>query len=132
VAAESLTVPAPKWRTERLTARFVDFYVREIAADLDAIIAHGNAEEAFDLRRRGKKAETLRKRLLLKIYGVRSHQVHEGLLPTYRGFGFADGGTDMQRALIHDFAEAAILSYLRAPRSSVVGHPQLGSAQPSP
>jgi hypothetical protein len=129
IAAESLTVPAAKWRHERLTARFVDYYLRELAGDLDTIVAHGNFEEAFDLKRAGKRSETLRKRLLLKIYGVRSHQVHEGLVPTYRGFGALDLGADMQRALIHDFAEAAILSYLRSPRSSLIGHPQLGCKQ---
>jgi hypothetical protein len=126
VAAESLSVPSAKWREQRLTARFVDFYLRELEQALDAIVAHGNFEEAFDIRRHGKGPESLRKRLLLKIYSVRSRQVHEGLLPTYRGmFGVHTGGADMQRALIHDFAEAAVLSYLSAPRSSLIGHPGL-------
>jgi hypothetical protein len=126
VAAESLTVPAAKWREQRLTARFVDFYLREMAPALDVIIAHGNFEEAFDIKRAGKRPESLRKRLLLKIYGVRSRQVHEGLLPTYRGmFGLHNVGADMQRALIHDFAHDAILSFLSSPRSSLIGHPQL-------
>lgn len=129
VAAESLTVPSAKWREHRLTARFVDFYLRELAPALDTIVAHGNFEEAFDIRRHGKRPESLRKRLLLKIYGVRSRQVHEGLLPTYRGmFGVHNTAADMQRALIHDFAEAAILSYLGAPRSSLLGHPALDPA----
>jgi hypothetical protein len=126
VAAECLAAPAPKWRETRVTARFVDFYVREIGADLDTIINHGNFKEAFKTRRGGKRIETLRKRLLLAIYKLRSRQVHGGLIPTYRGFGaLSFSGADMQRALIHDFAEAALLSYLRAPRSSLIGHPQL-------
>jgi hypothetical protein len=131
VAAECLAVPAPKWRETRVTARFVDFYVRELGAELDAIISHGNFEEAFRTRRGGKKTKTLRKRLLLAIYKLRSRQVHEGLIPTYRGFGALNfSGADMQRSLIHDFAEAALLSYLRAPRSSLIGHPQLFPEQP--
>ena len=126
VAAECLTVPAPKWRETRVTARFVEYYVREVGADLDAIINHGNFEEAFLIRRHGKKLDTLRKRLLLSIYKLRSQQVHEGLIPSYRGFGaMSFSGAIMQRALMHDFAEAALLSYLRAPRSSLIGHPQL-------
>jgi hypothetical protein len=126
VAAESLALPAAKWRRERLTARFVDFYLRELSTDLDAIISHGNFEEAFGLRREGKSAETLRKRLLLEIYEIRSNQVHEGLLPTYGGLSMVNSFSGTQRGLVHDFAEAALLSYLHAPRSSLVGHPHLG------
>lgn len=131
VAAESLSVPTAKWSHERLTARFVDFYVRELAKDLDAIVGHGNFEEAFGIFRASKGAESLRKKLLKKIYGIRSQQVHEGLLPTYRGFGLPDDSVGLQRGLIHDFAEAAVLNYLGSPRSSLIGHPQLWSDQAS-
>lgn len=125
VAAESLTVPAPVWRSQRVSARFVDFYLREIAPDLDAIIAHDSFEESFGIRKGDKAQESLRKRLLVRLYGVRSARVHEGLPADYRGLGVLQPAIPMERALVHDFAEAAILSYLRAPRSSLIGHPRL-------
>jgi hypothetical protein len=132
VAAESLTVPATAWRDKRLVARFIDFYVRELASDLDVIIDHGNFEEAFQIKRGSRSRASLRKRLLEKLYSVRSLQVHEGLRPSYRGFLFGfRSGADMQRALVHDFAEAAILSYLSAPRCSLIGHPGLAVSSES-
>jgi hypothetical protein len=107
-------------------ARFVNFYRREMASDLDVIINHGNFEESFRIKRGTKSPESLRKLLLEKIYGLRSLQVHEGLRPSYRGFLIGThSGEAMQRALIHDFSEAAILSYLSAPRSSLIGHPRI-------
>jgi hypothetical protein len=131
VAAESLTVPSAKWRDQRLTARFVDFYLRELESSLDAIIAHGAFEASFEIKRAGRP-DLLRKRLLQRIYGLRSLQVHEGLVPAFKGtFGVYYDNLDFQRALIHDFAEAAILSYLNAPRSSLIGHPLLHPAAPA-
>lgn len=53
-------------------------------------------------------------------------QVHEGLqLPPGGMFSVGFSGASMLRPLLHDFAEAAILSYLSTPRSSLIGHPDL-------
>ena len=126
VAAESLTVPKTKWRDRRLSARFREFYLDQIAADLDTIVQHGNFEAAFSLKRGRKTPLSLRKKVLDKIYDIRSGHVHEGLPPSYKDmFSGHDLGADMQRALIHDFSEAALLSFIRVPRSSLVGHPIL-------
>jgi hypothetical protein len=132
VAAESLTLPETKWRDRRLSARFREFYLDEIAADLDTIVQHGNFEAAFSIKRGSKTPLSLRKKVLDKIYGIRSGHVHEGLPPSYKDiFSGHDFGADMQRALIHDFAEAALLSVIRSPRSSLVGHPTLDPAAES-
>jgi hypothetical protein len=126
VAAESLTVPSTNWRDKRLAARFTDFYLDAIASDLDVIAAHSNFEDAFDIKRGTKSPASLRKQLLTRIYDLRSGHVHEGLPPSNRSMYLATNfAADMQRPLIHDFAEASILSYLTNPRSSLIGHPKL-------
>ena len=91
--------------------------------DLDVIVAHGNFEEAFGMRRGDRTARALRRDFLERIYTHRSGLLHEGVGPSYGGIlaGFHDDST--RRGLLSDFAEMAILRFLGAPRSSVVGHP---------
>lgn len=124
VAAECLTVPPGEWRQSRLTKRFREFYAEMIPEALDGIVNHANFEEAIGLKRGSRTARALRRDTLDRIYSYRSGLLHEGLDPVYRGF-IADVGSQMKRALFADFVEAAILAYIRAPRSSVVGLPIL-------
>jgi hypothetical protein len=95
-------------------------------SELDQIVAHGNFEAAFEIRRGARTSRPLRRELLDKIYELRSGLVHSGLRPTYHGFGnqltFTD---DIRRILLADFAEGAILGYLASPRSSLIGHPKI-------
>ena len=124
VTGECLTKPNTSWRFQRLTKRFIEFFDELMPSDLDQIVAHGNFEEAFGIRRGTRTARTLRRELLKRIYGYRSGQLHEGLEPSYQGLGVSlDASADVRRGLLADFAEAAILRYLVAPRSSLVGHP---------
>jgi hypothetical protein len=108
VAAESLSVPNAPWRLSKVTNRFVSFFENLVPAELDAIIAHANFEQAFGIRRGQRTARALRKELL--NYPM--------------GFGAApiDGA---RRVLFADFAEAAILRYIQSPHSSLIGHPQI-------
>ena len=97
--------------------------------ELDAIVGHGNFEDVFGLPRGTRTARALRRALLDRIYDYRSGQLHEGLTPGYQGLAV---GTDMRsearRALLAGFAEGAILRFLGAPRSSLIGHPGLEPA----
>lgn len=124
VAAECLTTPYTSWRLEKLTKRFKEFFDELMPDNLEEIVAHANFEEAFGIPRGLRTARALRRELLDRIYSYRSGQLHEGLDPSYAGIAVgSDMGNNMRRGLLADFAEAAIIRYLEAPRVSLVGHP---------
>jgi len=124
VAAECLTTLDVPWRDAKLTKRFIEFFDSLMPTELEAIVAHANFEEAFGIRRGSRSARSLRRELLNRIYDYRSGLVHGGLTPTYQGLGSAvENGGVVRRALFSDFAEGAILGYLKSPRSSLIGHP---------
>lgn len=124
VAAEALTTPYTPWRHSKLTKRFIEFFDDLMPDDLDQIVAHGNFEEVFGIRRGERSARALRKELLDHIYDYRSGQLHQGFHPSYKGLGAVfDMKEEVRRGLFADFAEAAILRYLASPRASVIGHP---------
>lgn len=129
-AAEALTVPEPAWRYDKLTRRFCTFFECLIPNELDVLVRHPNYEESFGVRRGAKVGRTLRRRALETFYALRSGQLHEGIDPNYRTMIAAPRGVaGMRAALLRDFAEAAILGFLRSPRSSLVGHPMCSSTQ---
>jgi hypothetical protein len=136
VAAECLVTPYTEWRRSKLTKRFIEFLDELMATDLDQIVAHANFEETFGIRRGNRSARALRRELLDRIYDYRSGQLHEGLTPTYQGFGVSsDLRNEVRRGLFADFAEGAILRYLAAPRVSLIGHPGFdndGTSHPDP
>jgi len=124
VVAECLTTPYTEWRHSKLTKRFIEFFDELMPTDLDRIVAHGNFEEAFGIRRGTRTARALRRDLLYRMYDYRSGQLHEGVRPSYKGLGVGfDVGDEVRRGLFADFAEGAILRYLAAPRVSLIGHP---------
>lgn len=125
VAAECLTTPAPSWRNEKLTKRFREFYDELMPEALDRIVEHGNFEEAIGVRRGSRTPRALRREALERIYSFRSGRLHEGLAPSYRSL-YSDSAANVRRGLFSDFAEAAILGFIRAPRSSLIGHPFSG------
>lgn len=126
VVAEAICTPNAVWREAKLTKRFIEFFTDLMPATLDEMIAHGNFESVFRIRRGTRSNRALRRDLLSQIYDFRSGHVHAGLKPSYRGFasGF-ETSDDIRRGLFADFAEGAILSYLSSPRSSLIGHPNL-------
>lgn len=125
VAAECLTVPDTKWRGEKLTKRFIEFFAQLVPDELDVIVAHRNFEDVFSMRRGTRAARSLRRDLLDHIYDFRSGQVHEGLNPSYIPLVTrSDWRNELRRSFFAEFVEAAILRYLTAPRSSLVGHPR--------
>jgi hypothetical protein len=126
VVAEAISVPNAPWRDSKLTKRFIEFFTELMPSDLDKMIAHGNFESVFGIRRGKRSSRALRRELLGRVYDFRSGHVHAGLKPSYRGFasGF-ESSDDIRRGLFADFAEGAILGYLLSPRSSLIGHPSL-------
>jgi hypothetical protein len=124
VAAEALTTPNTAWRDSKLTKRFIEFFDELMPSTLDQIVAHGNFETVFGIRRGTRTSRALRRELLKQIYDFRSRPLHAGLRPSYHGFasGF-EVSDDIRRGLFADFAEGAILGYLASPRVSLIGHP---------
>ncbi len=123
-STECLTTPNTEWRRSKLTKRFIEFFDELMPTELDQIVAHGNFEEAFGIRRGTRTARALRRDLLDRIYDYRSGLLHEGLRPSYSGLGVGvDMSDTIRRGLFADFAEGAILQYLTAPRVSLIGHP---------
>jgi hypothetical protein len=124
IAAECLTTPPTDWRKEKLTTRFLRFFETLMPASLDSIVQHDNFEEAFQITRGTRQARRLRSDFLSAAYDYRSLLVHSGLTPSYQPIG---GGAPfilpLRRGLLSQFAEEAIISFLKTPLSSLVGHP---------
>jgi hypothetical protein len=121
---EALTSPRALWGKEKVTQRFVKSLIELCPNAVDALLGHANVEEAFGYARKGGLARQ-RRELLELIYETRS-------LPTHAGLGLSGpfmaivGSTQSIRvALLSDLARAAILSFLHAPRSSIIGHPDV-------
>ncbi len=123
---ESLCSPRTPWKIERMSRRFLDFFDDLMPDALDEVVAHANFEEAFGTRRGRRTARALRRDMLRQTYALRSTPVHQGLAPQLFPFGLGhDESVSLQRGFFCDLSEKAILAYLRSPRSSLVGHPNL-------
>jgi hypothetical protein len=120
---EALIVPRPEWRKDKATKRFI-LALDELCPDvIDAIINHGSVEQAFSYKRKGG-AKARRRQLLDQIYAQRSNPTHSGV--GLSGIGIFSAFMDpssIRIALLSDLARGAILKFLQAPRSSLVGHP---------
>ena len=129
---EALIAPRPAWGKDKVTKRFIRT-IEELCPDaVDAIVNHANAQEAFMVKFRGG-VQRRRRDLLDTIYTMRSNPTHTGVTPTTTGtlFQLADAG-GMRVALLSDLARGALLAYLLAPRSSLIGHPLIDLAPPAP
>jgi hypothetical protein len=125
-AAEALTAPNAPWKRERLTTRFIKFFMELMPDQLDQIISHGNFEAAFRISRGNRSAQALRRELLDRLYEFRSGQLHEGLSASWWSVGSTSHMPRMmRRGLASDFAQQAIVRFLDAPRSSLIGHPKI-------
>lgn len=128
-AAECLVTPRTAWRKERVTKRFITFFDELMPDELETLVNHGNFEEAFGIRRQGRTARAIRREWLDHIYDYRSILVHEGLPSTPTTMLLGSSSKDpLRRAFLSDFAEAAICAFIKAPRSSLIGHPRFESA----
>ncbi len=132
VAMESLCSPRTSWRTNRMSRRFLDFFDDLMPQALDEVFAHANFEEAFQINRGQRTARALRRDLLRHVYSLRSEPLHQGLSTHFHAFGMSyEDSASLQRAFFCDLSERAVLAYLQAPRSSLVGHPKLDASASS-
>jgi uncharacterized membrane protein len=132
VVAECLVTPNTKWKDAKVTTRFVEFYDELMPSAIDELVAHGNLESLFPIKRGARNARRLRRELLSFIYEFRSGHVHQGLRPSYRGFGASGAVESVRRGFFAEFAERAILEYLKSPRCSYVGHPAYSASGSEP
>jgi hypothetical protein len=126
-AIEALFSPRAEWRKEKATQRFIKSLIELCPEAIDQIASHANVEEAFSWKRKGGQA-LQRKEMLDAMYESRSDPTHAGLGISNTGVfsGMASPG-GMRVALLSDLSRAAILEFLKAPRSSLIGHPMFAA-----
>jgi hypothetical protein len=120
---EALIVPRASWRKDKATKRFIDGIGKLCPEVVDSLVRHANVEQAFDYRQKGGPAAR-RRQLLNQIYELRSTPTHSGIGLSGAGMlsMLGEPGT-MRVALLSDLARGALLAFLQAPRSSLIGHP---------
>jgi hypothetical protein len=120
---EALIVPRPEWRKDKATKRFIEVTDQLCPDAVEAIVNHANVEQAFAYRRRGGIGARHRQ-LLDQIYTLRSNPTHSGIGLSGAGMMsmFANPG-NLRVGLLSDLARRALLNFLQAPRSSLIGHP---------
>src|ERR1039458_8793508 len=128
---EALISPRPRWGKEKVTKRFVESLIELCPEAVDALLAHANVEQDFTYRREGGLARQ-RRDLLELIYETRSLPTHSGLNLSRTFMGLLASPESMRVALLSGLARAAILNFLQAPRSSIIGHPGMNPALPPP
>lgn len=121
-ALEALCSPTGSWGRERVTTRFVKFMIDLCPEAIDQLLEHANLEQAFHYRRQGGPARQ-RKEILEHIYDLRSRASHQGLSPSLEGMPGLASASGIRVALIASLVQQALLSFIAAPRSSIVGYP---------
>lgn len=123
-AIEALVAPAAEWGKERVVKRFVNSVIELCPTTVDEIAAHEDAGDALGFSPRGS-VNRQRREILDLIYASRSRITHSGLSLSPPGLTSFASPTRPRITLTTELAFAAFLSYLSAPRSSVVGYPPL-------
>ncbi|MEU8249949.1 hypothetical protein [Nonomuraea sp. NPDC048916] len=121
---EAISAPGPKWGSESAGARFVYAAESLCLEAVDALVNHANVETAFDITLRGK-IERRRKRLLYALYDRRSVPTHTGLSMAAGMFDAFGDPRSIRVALVSELHWQMILGYILAPRSFLVGHPEV-------
>jgi hypothetical protein len=116
-ALEALTVPNASWQNDRVSARFVDFCLQLCPDAIDTLMRHGNFAQAFGAYRSPR-------RLLRTLYGLRSKPLHTGFLQHRASALPAMGGdAGIRVMLVSEMVRAAIVTFMKEPFSSLIGHP---------
>jgi hypothetical protein len=119
---EALISPRHAWGKDKVTQRFRKSLIELCPDAVDALLGHANVEQAFGYVRRGGLGRQ-RRELLDLIYETRSLPTHAGLSLSGPFMGMLGSTASIRVALLSDLARAAIMAFLQAPRSSIVGHP---------
>lgn len=123
---EALTTPDRPWRRKRLTVRFIQSISDLCSDELAEILAHENFEQAFGDMRSVRQ-------FLDVLYDARSRPLHTGFVQ-HRVSALPEMGGEpgIRIMFVSKLTRAAILSFLRAPFTSLVGHPDVDvGADPS-
>jgi len=127
---EALIVPRPEWRKEKATKRFIEGIDALCHSVVEQLVNHPNVERAFSYVKRGGPRARHRQ-LLDTIYALRSIPTHSGISPTGGAImSMLDSPGSLKVALLSDLARGAILSFLQAPWSSLIGHPMFETTPP--
>jgi len=131
-AIEALIIPHAEWRKEKATKRFIVEVDRLCEHVVENLVNHANVEQAFAYKKKGGP-KARHRQLLDRIYELRSVPTHSGI--GLSGVGmisiFASQG-NMRVALLSDLVRGALLSFLQAPRSSLIGHPMFEQTPTNP
>ncbi len=127
---EALIAPRQPWGKNRVTPRFIHAVIELCPDAVDALIDHQNVGRAFGYVKRGGTSRQ-RRDILERVYEARSIPTHTGL--SLAGSGFFDMASSgyMRVALLSELARAALLAYLQAPRSFILGNPVLAQRNES-
>lgn len=121
---EALFLPDAPWSRRRPVARFIRATLEYSPEAVDALLGHANVAEALGFVPRGGLARQ-RRQVMDCIYQLRSAPVHAG---PGMAFGFMDPASmpaQMRVALLSELHWKVLLAFLRAPRSSLIGHPSV-------
>lgn len=122
-AIEALLSPTQPWGKTKVTQRFIQSMIELCPGAVDEAIAHQNVEQAFAYKKKGGPQKQ-RKELLERIYELRSMPSHFGIgVSRSSGMMMMDDAGSMRLAILSDLSRAALLKFLEAPRSSLIGHP---------
>jgi hypothetical protein len=120
---EALIVPRPEWRKDKATKRFIEALDQLCPDAVEATVNHANVEQAFGYRRRGG-SRARHRQLLDQVYALRSNPTHSGIGLSGAGMmSMFAGAWSLRVGLLSDLARRALLNFLQAPRSSLIGHP---------
>jgi hypothetical protein len=119
-SVEALISPRATWGKTRVTQRFITALIELCPEAVDEMVNHLNVGQAFGFSKRGG-VRRQRRELLTLIYDARSLPTHTGLGLTRTGLFDLGSGGSMRVALLSDLARAALLNYLQAPRSWIIG-----------
>ena len=123
---EALLTPPARW--DKVTKRFI-VGIQDLCPDaVTEILKRPDLESSLGLRLRGGSGRRA-KDLLDRIYDLRSIPTHSGLSVTSTTVLTSLAAPETLRvAILADLATEAILRYIQAPRSSIVGHPGIEAA----
>lgn len=126
---EALLTPFQEWKRNSATKRFING-INELCPEVvDTLVKHDNVEKAFGFHKAADPHRS-RKRLLDKIYDIRSVPTHSGIgLKGSSGVAMLADPSSIRVALLSDLARGAILNFLQSPRSSLIGCPSFASSR---
>jgi hypothetical protein len=121
---EAILSPDAPWRKTRLVTRFIRAILEYAPDTVDVILGHSNMSQAFAFTPTGG-LNNRRRRILERIYELRSTPVHSGLAMAVGWLNEEATSGQVRVALLSNLLQGVLLAFLKAPRSSLIGHPEI-------